>query len=258
MSLVATDAIVLHAFDYLETSRILRLLTRDAGVLSVLAKGARRNRAKYGSAVDLFAEGEAQIYLKTGRDLHTLAAFDVSSTRLAIAENFDRFAAASAVAELVLRGGRDDPNALLYETVVDTLEKIANAIPVDLASEAIGGTWRIMAALGFTPSLDACVSCHTPIDPDAKVAFSHGPGGVLCDQCARSAPRRRILPPEARGAIRAWLDHKSATLPDPTSVRAHQRLLREFIQEHLGGDRPLRAFVSWETGGISSPSQWRE
>ena len=57
MPLVETDAIVLHAFDYSETSRILRLATRDAGVQSVLARGARRYRSKVGTAVDLFAQG---------------------------------------------------------------------------------------------------------------------------------------------------------------------------------------------------------
>jgi DNA repair protein RecO (recombination protein O) len=29
-------------------------------------------------------------------------------------------------------------------------------------------------------------------------------------------------------------------------VRAHQRLLREFVREHLADDRPLRAFDVWE------------
>jgi DNA repair protein RecO (recombination protein O) len=38
---LATDAIVLHAFDYRETSRIVRLATRDVGMVSVIARGAR-------------------------------------------------------------------------------------------------------------------------------------------------------------------------------------------------------------------------
>lgn len=81
MSLLATDAIVLHAFSYLETSRILRLLTRDAGVQSVLARGARNSRKRFGSALDLFAEGTAELQLKPGRDLHTLTSFDVTKSR---------------------------------------------------------------------------------------------------------------------------------------------------------------------------------
>jgi DNA repair protein RecO (recombination protein O) len=35
------------------------------------------------------------------------------------------------------------------------------------------------------------------------------------------------------------------SLDDPT-VRAHQRLLREFLREHLTDGRPLRAFETWE------------
>ncbi|MFN7531060.1 MAG: DNA repair protein RecO, partial [Gemmatimonas sp.] len=61
MSLLQTDAIVLHVADYLESSRILRLVTREAGVQSVVARGARSSRKRFGSAVDLFAEGQAQI-----------------------------------------------------------------------------------------------------------------------------------------------------------------------------------------------------
>src|SRR4029453_15923431 len=102
MALLATDAIVLHSFDYLEPSRILRLVTREAGVRSVLAKGARRSSRRFGSAVDLFAQGSAQFYAKPGRDLDTLSGFDVTQQRTELAEDLGRFAGASAVAELTL------------------------------------------------------------------------------------------------------------------------------------------------------------
>jgi DNA repair protein RecO (recombination protein O) len=57
--LVSTPAVVLHAFDYSETSRIVRLATREAGVQSALARGAKRSRSRYGSAFGLVAEGVA-------------------------------------------------------------------------------------------------------------------------------------------------------------------------------------------------------
>jgi recombinational DNA repair protein (RecF pathway) len=40
MTLVVTEAIVLHAFDYLESSRILKLVTREA--VCAIRAGARR------------------------------------------------------------------------------------------------------------------------------------------------------------------------------------------------------------------------
>src|SRR5678815_1971564 len=107
MTLVVTDAIVLHAFDYLESSRILRLVTREAGVRSVLARGARRSKRRFGSALDLFAQGSAELYVKVGRELDTLGGFDVVRARPQLAERLERFAGASAIAELTLRFARD-------------------------------------------------------------------------------------------------------------------------------------------------------
>jgi DNA repair protein RecO (recombination protein O) len=36
---------------------------------------------------------------------------------------------------------------------------------------------------------------------------------------------------------------------DPKVVRAHQRLVREFLEEHLADGKPLRAWRDWEAGG---------
>ena len=102
MPLLLTEAIVLHAFDYLESSRIIRLLTREAGVQSALARGARKSRARYGSALDLFAEGSAQLYVKPNRELHNLASFEITRSRGELAEEVGRFTAASTIAELAL------------------------------------------------------------------------------------------------------------------------------------------------------------
>ena len=113
MPLLATEAIVLHAFDYLESSRIIRLLTREAGVQSALARGARKSRGRYGTALDLFAEGSAQLYVKPNRELHNLASFEISRSRGELAEDIGRFTAASTIAELALRfaGEADNPQA---------------------------------------------------------------------------------------------------------------------------------------------------
>ncbi len=44
MAVVSTPAIVLHAFRYGESSKIVRLVTPGHGVLSAIAKGAQRNK----------------------------------------------------------------------------------------------------------------------------------------------------------------------------------------------------------------------
>ena len=246
MPLLATTAIVLHAFDYLESSRILRLVTRDGGVRSALAKGARRSSRRFGSAVDLFAQGSAQLYVKGGRDLDNLSAFDVEQARAELAADLGRFAGASVIAELTLRFGRDAADAGLFDAVAAALDALAIAAPDETATATLSGAWRIVAELGFAPALDLCADCHAPLPPDDIVMFSHRAGGALCLRCGRLAPAGRKLPAAARHTLRQFMDGQDPPALDDPSARAHQRLLREFLAEHLTDGRPLRAMELWE------------
>lgn len=245
MTLVVTEAIVLHAFNYLESSRIFRLATRDAGVQSVLAKGARRSRTRFGSALDLFAEGSAQIHVRAGRDLQTLASLDVTRSRSTIAADITRFTAASMIAELAMRIASDEPNPELFDLIGGTLDEIADADQTDTVRAALAGGWRMIAACGFCPTLDSCAVCHETLDRNVATSFAHTSGGALCERCARTTPAR-TLPAEARDALRAWLAGMGyGPLPAATG-RAHQRLFREFVLAHSADSRPLRAFDVWE------------
>ena len=246
MALLVTDAVVLHGFDYLETSRIFRLLTREAGVQSVLAKGVRRSRRRFGSALDLFAGGSAEIHTKPGRDLNTLAGFDVVRSRADIALDLGRFTAAAAIAEMVLRFAGEDAGSALFDAVVGALDGITAAVPDDTRAAALAGAWRVVAELGFAPTVDFCVGCHAGIAADASVAFTHPGGGALCTRCVRLHRASRTLPAPARDALRTWVSGGRYPLADPAETRAHQRLLREFLVEHLADGRDLRAFDVWE------------
>jgi DNA repair protein RecO (recombination protein O) len=246
MSLVVTEAILLHAFDYLESSRIVRLLTPDGGVQSALARGARKSRARYGSSLDLFAQGTAELHTKPQRELHTLSSFDLTKSRPGLALDVSRFTAASAVSELALRFAGEDSGPILYETVDEALDLISAAAPEHTVAAGLASCWRIVAALGFTPALDSCALCHAGIDPLEDAAFSHVAGGALCARCAGLTPAARRLPASARGAIIGWLADGHGAEISPAEGRAHQRLVREFLSEHLDDGRPLRAFPVWE------------
>ncbi len=252
MTSLVTDAVVLHAFDYLETSRIYRLLTREAGLQSALARGARRSRSRYGSAADLFAEGEAQLSVRPTRDLQTLTAFDVTHARPALAESLERFTGAAAIAELALRFARDDAQPGLYDAVTGALDAIASApdTPGAALDATLGGAWHIVAELGFAPAVDVCSVCHTAVEPEGRFPFNHPTGGIVCASCAAAHRGSRVMPARARDALRAWLTGEPWTLgTEEADGRAHQRLLREFLAEHLTDGGTMRAFDVWERGG---------
>jgi len=253
MALVVTEAIVLHAFDYLESSRILRLVTRDVGVRSVLARGARRSSRRFGSALDLFAQGSAQLHVKPGRDLDTLGNFEVERARSDLAAELGRFTGAAVIAELTLRFGRDAEDPELFEATASALDELSSATGDEAREAALAGAWRIITVLGFAPGVDVCGECHASIAPNDSALFSNPAGGALCARCAQRAPSGRVLPATARAALRAWTSGGRALVAGDAEVRAHQRLLREFLREHLTDDRPLRAFEMWEHDPLAAP-----
>src|SRR5690242_11989967 len=198
MTLLVTDAIVLHSFDYLESSRILRLLTRDGGVRSVLARGARRSQRRFGAALDLYAEGSAQLHVKPGRELDTLGGFDLTRARPHLAAHLDRFNGAAAVAELALRFAQAAADTDLFDAVSRSLDEIAAAPGTAARDATLGAAWRILAQLGVGPTIDDCADCHSPVPVDEPALFSHPSGGVLCARCRALARGGRTIPSTAR------------------------------------------------------------
>lgn len=252
--LVTTPAIVLHSFDYSETSKIVRLATREAGVQSALARGARRSRGRFGSAFGLFAEGVAQLHVKEGRELQTLGGFDVARVRPELGADLGRFAGASAVAELVLRfGAENEASESLFDALVAALDGIAAAEPVLATEAALGGAWHLVAQLGFAPSVTSCGACHAPVSAEADLPFNLAAGGVLCDACAAEYGGGRLLPAHARACIETWSNAGRVAALAEREARAHQRLLRQFLQRHVSDGRALRAFDVWEKGGWTAP-----
>lgn len=246
MTLVATDAIVLHVQDYLESSRIIRLATREHGVQSVLARGARRAKSRFGSSLDLFASGVAHFTLKPGRELSNLTGFDLTRSRLALAEQLDRFAGASVLAEMALRFAHADPHDDAFDVLSRSLDDIAESRNGDSTDRALAGAWRYVAALGFGPTLDRCCTCGADVAMDRAAPFSHHGGGIVCAKCVRTVAPGRDLPAEARRVIAAWLGSEPSNELDDPSRRAHLRLLREFLHHHMSDGRSLRALDGWE------------
>jgi DNA repair protein RecO (recombination protein O) len=248
--MLLTDAIVLHVFDYLENSRIYRLATREAGLQSVLARGARSSRKRFGSALGLFAGGRAEMSMAEGRDLQTLNSFDVSNPRIALAEDYSRFLGASLIAEIALRFSSTEAGDELFDAIEETLDRIANASAEETAEHTIAGAWRLVSALGFSPTIRECASCHTSVPMNVKAPFSHRAGGIICANCKRAWPTERSLPSAARNVLDSWLagtrDSVGSARLGGAELRAHARLLREFVREHMGDDRPLKAFEMWE------------
>lgn len=251
MALVSTPAVVLQTHRYSETSKIVRLATRDLGVQSAIAKGVLRPRSPFGAALETLSEGTAQLYHRETRELQTLAAFDVITLRRGLALDLARFAGAAALAEVMLKMAPAAPLPAAYETFTAGLDTLTAVPAADADAAGARALWLLIGVLGFAPALGVCVRDGAAVSPNGKgIAFSLADGGVLCASCAGAQPPTR-LPPKAYAdllAMNTW----DAPLPalDASHAAAHRRLVARFIRHHSGetggGARSLRALDFWE------------
>ena len=257
MPLVATPAVVLQTYRYSESSKVVRLATRDLGVQSAIAKGVLRPRSRFGAALEFLSEGEAQLYFRDSRELHTLAAFDVTNLRRGLALDMARFAGAAALAQVMLKMAPPAPLPAAFDTLTAGLELLASASPDGVEAAAVRALWVLVTELGFGPSLTACVRDGAAMAPSdgAPVAFSAADGGVFCRRCAPTQPPTR-LPAEDYRDLLALTD-PAAALPalDAPHAAAHRRLVARFVRHHLDAES-LSALDSWErhAWAILSPS----
>src|SRR2546422_10950357 len=103
MALVTTPAVVLRTYPYSETSKIVRLATRDLGVQSAIAKGVLRPKSRFAAGLGLLSEGVGPLYHRETRGRQALAAVGLPVLRGGLAQDVGRFAGAPAQAQVMLK-----------------------------------------------------------------------------------------------------------------------------------------------------------
>jgi DNA repair protein RecO (recombination protein O) len=245
MPLVSTPAIVLSALRFSETSKIVRLATRDYGVQSGLAKGALRPKSRFGGALQLLSEGQAQLLVREHRELNILTGFDLRKLHVALAADLERYAIASTLSEVMLRFAPSDPHPESFDVFRDALDRLETTEPEQTDAIGFRLLWQLIGSLGYTPSLDVCVIDGRALPGEGPLAFDTREGGALCAACSAQHGATN-LPVQDRQDLLALLD-PTAPLPefDSRHAAAHRRLLGRYIRYHLGEGHPLPALEFW-------------
>src|SRR5690606_21930683 len=220
--------------------------TRDFGVQSALAKGALRPRSRFGAALQLLSDGMAHLIIHERRDLHLLTAFDVARVPVGLAADLDRYAPASALAEIMLHFAPAEPHPASFDTLRESLILLEQSPPEALEALGIRLIWQLVSSLGFEPSLEACVRDGSPVPAEGPLAFSTREGGALCSGCAAQLEATR-LPADARAALAALVEPDAdLVLLGGRDAAAHRRLAARFVRHHLGEGAALPALEFWE------------
>jgi DNA repair protein RecO (recombination protein O) len=232
------QALVLRTTDWSETSRIATLWTREFGKVRALAKGGRRLKSNFESALDLLTSCSIVFLRKSSGGLDLLTEAQVAERFPRLRTDLQALYAGYYVAELLADWTEDyDPHPALFDEAVDTLRALGtDAVPTGprLARFEL----VLLRELGYSPSLTACAGCGEPVLP-AELAFSAAGGGVLCPGCLGRHRDRRPLSAAAWQALQelggpgeGW------RRPWEPAVRREVRQLLDAYVTYLLGRRP--------------------
>ena len=244
-------AIVIRAVEFSETSLVVTLFTREYGKIGALAKGARRLKGPFESAIDLLALCRIVFLHKSSGGLDLLTEAKLLRRFRPAGHELAGLYAGYYVAEL-LDGLTDeaDPHPALFDLADQTLEALAAGEPVERWTARF--EFGLLRILGHSPALDRCVECGAAVAAEGRVAFGQLDGGVLCEGCR---PGKRQVTMVRAGVLRAM-----AQLADPkatawrrmeidTRSRREMRGVLNNYLSHLLGRKPRMQKYLGDSGG---------
>jgi DNA repair protein RecO (recombination protein O) len=217
------EALALRARESPGGSRILTLMTAEAGLVDVFVFGGPKSKLR--SLASPYASGRAFVYLDPVKDFQKLSDFDVRDSYPALREDLDRLWAAGFVAEILVKtsgGGGDYP--LVLELALDCLGALEDSKAGAGEAPLLLFLWRLVNLLGLGPDPSTCAQCGSELrpsrGPERVGAYSFALECFLCPRCAAEAERTLSL---GSGALR-WLGR---CLELPFAEAARLPLLRE-------------------------------
>ncbi len=225
---VNLEGVVVHLRALGESSRVVELVTREAGRIALVARGVRRSRKRFQGAIDLFVSLRVQATVKPG--LWNLEGVDVINPRLAIRSSLERLSLASFFTELTYQLMPEQQRA---QRIFDAYLTSLDAVDGNALDKAMAVLPAMLNAAGILPSPDHCLRCGI-IEPIA-VAPLIVEGGWICADCARGT----VVTPAA-----FWRGEGAGL-----NVQGREALLRAaaaWVQGHTG--RELKSLRLWQSG----------
>jgi DNA repair protein RecO (recombination protein O) len=234
MAAERASAVVLRTTDWSETSRIATLWTREFGKVRVLAKGGRRLKSNFETALDLLTVCNIVFLRKSSDGLDLLTEAQVAERFPKLRASLPALYAAYYIAELLSQATEDyDPHPTLYDATLAALRDLGDAGPqTGPRLVAYELTW--LHELGYSPALDACAACGKPVG--GRPAFSAAAGGVVCSTCAPHQRERRPIKADTLAALRTLRHDENAwQRPWGAAVRAELRqVLGQYVTYRIG------------------------
>jgi len=222
-----------------EADRLLTVMTRDRGKVTLLAKGVRRPASRKAGHIEPFTH--VQLLVARGKSLDLVTQAETVAAYRPLRDDLLRSAAASYVVEMLDRFSPDEAGGpAAYALLCETLARLCVVPAPDVVLRYYD--LRLLEIMGYRPQLHTCVVGKETIVAEDQ-HFNPGLGGVVCPRCAKLTPECLPLSLPALKVMRHVQREALAAVVDltirPGVLIEVEMLLRQYTQFHL--EQPIRS-----------------
>lgn len=170
-----------------EADKIVTILTREFGLIRVVAPGARKHKSSLGGRSGMFVVNE--LLIAQGRSLDKITQAQTVTSYPGLAKDLGKLAASQYLAEIVLcQALSEQPQEELYELLnehLSRLEALKNGDAFSVLANLTHGVFHFLALAGLTPQVQQCCITGRTLTPDLtnsnwQIGFSVPAGGTVC------------------------------------------------------------------------------
>ncbi len=185
MSIEKTEAVVLRAINYRDTSKIVTLYTKRYGKMSAIAKGTRNPKSKFGSLFQPLNYLQIVFYRRENRDIQYVSSGEFLKYFKSLTTDVLRLSIAMSLVEIINRVMHDEEE---NEPVFNLLVGSLSALDEPGTSPKNVFTYfglHLADELGFRPNFETCFVCKRQInlEKEKKVYYVVQKGGPICEAC---------------------------------------------------------------------------
>lgn len=235
------EGIVIRSMDYGEGHKIISVYTREAGKLSVMARGAKKLKSRHGAITQLFTYGQFVVF--KGNGMGTLNAGEIIDSHHKLREDLMKGAYAAYIAEMTDKlTGDNEPNRMLFEQLLAALKGIEEGKAPAIIAHIM--EMKMLALSGYLPELDQCVSCGSA---EGEMALSIAGGGLLCRSCRHRDPQALLPGPGTLKLLRLFrhvdLWRLGQVEVKPVTGLQLKQIMRGLVDQHLDARWKSRSFL---------------
>lgn len=177
MEIIKTEGIIIGETNYSESSKILKVYTKDYGLISIMSKGCRNIKNKLRGVSNKLVYANFQFYYKKN-GISTLISADVIDTLRNILIDIDRISYVSYLLDLTEQVYKHSNSEELYPLLISTIKKINE----ELDSEVLTYIYelKVLEYLGIQPNFNSCSNCGSTKN---ILTVSTRAGGYICQNC---------------------------------------------------------------------------